>query len=312
MENLILSFTVVFPLFANMILGYGLKSIHLLDEGTTKNMNTVVFKVFLPLLLFNNIYKTNLNGIFNGKILGFAALSIIALFIILCILIPIIEKDNKKRGVMIQGIFRSNFVIFGLPVATALFGDGQVCIIALLIAVVVPLFNFLSVIALEIFRGGKIDIKNVLKGIITNPLIIASTIGLTFLFLNIKLPGVLEKSVEDISKIATPLSLILLGATFEFKAIKANLKQTIISVVGRLVILPSIMLPLSAFLGFRNVELVGLMLIFGAPTAVSSFTMAEKMDGDAELASQIVVFTSAFCILTVFIWIFILKQLALI
>ena len=312
MENLILSFTVVFPLFANMILGYGLKSIHLLDEGTTKNMNTVVFKVFLPLLLFNNIYKTNLNGIFNGKILGFAALSIIALFIILCILIPIIEKDNKKRGVMIQGIFRSNFVIFGLPVATALFGDGQVCIIALLIAVVVPLFNFLSVIALEIFRGGKIDIKNVLKGIITNPLIIASTIGLTFLFLNIKLPGVLEKSVEDISKIATPLSLILLGATFEFKAIKANLKKTIISVVGRLVILPSIMLPLSAFLGFRNVELVGLMLIFGAPTAVSSFTMAEKMDGDAELASQIVVFTSAFCILTVFIWIFILKQLALI
>lgn len=312
MENLILSFTVVFPLFANMILGYGLKSIHLLDEGTTKNMNTVVFKVFLPLLLFNNIYKTNLNGIFNGKILGFAALSIIALFIILCILIPIIEKDNKKRGVMIQGIFRSNFVIFGLPVATALFGDGQVCIIALLIAVVVPLFNFLSVIALEIFRGGKIDIKNVFKGIITNPLIIASAIGLTFLFLNIKLPGVLEKSVEDISKIATPLSLILLGATFEFKAIKANLKQTIISVVGRLVILPSIMLPLSAFLGFRNVELVGLMLIFGAPTAVSSFTMAEKMDGDAELASQIVVFTSAFCILTVFIWIFILKQLALI
>lgn len=312
MENLILSFTVVFPLFANMILGYGLKSIHLLDEGTTKNMNTVVFKVFLPLLLFNNIYKTNLNGIFNGKILGFAALSIIALFIILCILIPIIEKDNKKRGVMIQGIFRSNFVIFGLPVATALFGDGQVCIIALLIAVVVPLFNFLSVIALEIFRGGKIDIKNVLKGIITNSLIITSAIGLTFLFLNIKLPGVLEKSVEDISKIATPLSLILLGATFEFKAIKANLKQTIISVVGRLVILPSIMLPLSAFLGFRNVELVGLMLIFGAPTAVSSFTMAEKMDGDAELASQIVVFTSAFCILTVFIWIFILKQLALI
>lgn len=312
MENLILSFTVVFPLFVNMILGYGLKSINLLDKNTTKNMNTVVFKVFLPLLLFNNIYKTNLNGIFNGKILSFAALSIIALFIILCILIPIIEKDNKKRGVMIQGIFRSNFVIFGLPVATALFGDGQVGIIALLIAVVVPLFNFLSVIALEIFRGGKIDVKNVLKGILTNPLIIASAIGLSFLFLNVKLPVVLEKSVSDISKIATPLSLILLGASFEFKAIKANLKQTLISVIGRLVILPSIMLPLSAFLGFRDVELVGLLLIFGAPTAVSSFTMAEKMDGDADLASQIVVFTSAFCILTVFIWIFILKQCALI
>ncbi len=71
-------------------------------------------------------------------------------------------------------------------------------------------------------------------------------------------------------------------------------------------------MPISIWLGFRDVELLGLMLIFASPTAISSFTMAQKMDADSDLAAQIVVFTSAFCILTVFLWIFLLKQFSLI
>lgn len=238
----------------------------------------------------------------------FAILSVTITFIILCILIPSIEKDNRKRGVLIQGIFRSNFVIFGLPVASSLFGDDKIGVVAILIATVVPLFNMLAVICLEIFRGGKPDIKNTLKGIITNPLIIASIIGVCFLLLGVKLPTAIEKSVSDISKIATPLSLILLGGSFAFTDVKTHLKQTILGVTGRLIIVPLILMPISILLGFRNVELLALLLIFASPTAISSFTMAQKMDGDSDLAAQIVVFTSAFCILTVFLWIFILKQ----
>ncbi len=64
--------------------------------------------------------------------------------------------------------------------------------------------------------------------------------------------------------------------------------------------------------GYRDVELSTLMIIFAAPTAISSFTMAKQMDSDSDLAGQIVVFTSAFCVITVFMWIFILKQFYLI
>lgn len=312
MENLILSINVVLPLFLTMALGYVLKCLKMFDDNTLKVMNNITFKVFLPLLLFYNIYKTDLNGAINLKLIFFALLSVTITFVILCIFIPFIEKDNKKRGVLIQGIFRSNFVIFGLPVASSLFGDDKVGMVAILIATIVPLFNMLAVISLEIFRCGKLDIKNTLKGIITNPLIIASVIGICFLILEIKLPIAIEKSVSDISKIATPLSLILLGGSFAFTDVKTHLRQTIIGVTGRLVIVPLILMPISIWLGFRGVELLALMLIFASPTAISSFTMAQKMDGDSDLAAQIVVFTSASCILTVFLWIFTLKQFSFI
>ena len=312
MENLILSINVVLPLFLTMALGYVLKRLKMFDDNTLKVMNSITFKAFLPLLLFYNIYKTDLKGAINSKLICFALISVTLTFIVLCILIPLIEKDNKKRGVLIQGIFRSNFIIFGLPVACSLFSEAKVGVVAILIATVVPFFNMLAVISLEIFRCGKLDIKNTLKGIITNPLIITSAIGLFFLIFGIKLPTAIEKSISDISRIATPLSLILLGGSFSFTDVKAHLKQTIIGVTGRLIVVPSILMPISIWLGFRDIELIALMLIFASPTAISSFTMAQKMDGDSELAAQIVVFTSAFCILTVFLWIFTLKQFSLI
>ncbi|RDY25985.1 AEC family transporter [Romboutsia weinsteinii] len=312
MENLILSFNVVLPLFLTMALGYVLKYIGMFDERTLDSMNNVAFKSFLPILLFYNIYKTDIKGVFNPKLMTFAAISVITLFISLYIVVPFIEKNNKKRGVLVQGIFRSNFVIFGIPVTASLFGEDQVGVASLLIAIVVPLFNILSVFALEAFRGGKPDYKKILKGVIKNPLIIASCVGIVTILLGIKLPTAIENTVSDISKIATPLSLILLGGSFKFNEIKKHLKQTTIGVIGKIIVIPCIFIPICILAGYRNVELATLMVIFAAPTAVSSFTMAQQMNADYELAGQIVVFTSAFCVLTVFLWIFILKQFNLI
>ena len=312
MENLILSFNIVLPIFLILSLGYILKKLKILDELTTKNMNSVNFKVFLPLLLFYNVYKTDLSVVFNPKLLIFSIISVILVFLLLFIIIPLLEKDNRKRGVIIQGIFRSNFVIFGVPVCEALFGQNATGVASMLIAVVVPLFNFLAVICLEIYRGGNINFKKIIKGIITNPLIIASIIGLFFIYFKIKLPTPIEKTINDISKIATPLAFILLGSSFTFSAFSVYIKQLSITLLGKLIIVPGIVLYIAALLGFRNVELTCLLSVFASPTAVSSYTMAEQMDGDSILAGQIVVLTSIISIITVFLWIFILKQFHLI
>lgn len=312
MENLILSFNIVLPIFLILSLGYILKKLKILDELTTKNMNSINFKVFLPLLLFYNVYKTDLSVVFNPKLLIFSIISVILVFLLLFIIIPLLEKDNRKRGVIIQGIFRSNFVIFGVPVCEALFGQNATGVASMLIAVVVPLFNFLAVICLEIYRGGNINFKKIIKGIITNPLIIASIIGLFFIYFKIKLPTPIEKTINDISKIATPLAFILLGSSFTFSAFSVYIKQLSITILGKLIIVPGIVLYIAALLGFRNVELTCLLSVFASPTAVSSYTMAEQMDGDSILAGQIVVLTSIISIITVFLWIFILKQFNLI
>lgn len=311
-ENLILSFNIVLPIFLILSLGYMLKKLNILDEQTSKNMNSVNFKLFLPALLFYNVYKTDLSVVFNPKLLTFSIISVILVFLLLFIIIPLLEKDNRKRGVIIQGIFRSNFVIFGVPVCEALFGQAATGVASMVIAVVVPLFNFLAVICLEIYRGGNINFKKIIKGILSNPLIIASAIGLLFIYFKIELPTPIEKTVNDISKIATPLAFILLGSSFKFSTFSAYIKQLLITVLGKLIIVPAITLYIAALIGFRDIELTCLLSVFASPTAVSSYTMAQQMDGDDFLAGQIVVFTSILSIITVFLWIFILKQLHLI
>lgn len=305
---MILSFNVVVPLFLMLVLGYSLKQIRVYDEHTISGMNQLVFKVFLPLLLFINIYQTDVTGVFDLKLMLVAVLGVLGSFFMTWLIIAWIEKDNRKRGVLIQGIFRSNFVIFGIPVTTSLFGAEATGAAALLVTVIVPIFNMLSVVILEIYRGSRINVPKILKGILTNPLIIGSVIGLLCLWLHIKIPLVLEKTISDLSKVTTPLALVSLGGSFTFSSMKGNVKQIAIGVLGKLVIVPVICLSFALLIGIRGVGLAILMSIFASPTAVSSFSMAKQMDGDADLAGHLVVLGSMLSVVTMFIWIFIFKQ----
>ena len=312
MDNLILSFNVVLPLFLCIMLGYFLRRIHLVDTPSLNTMNKLCFKVFLPIYLFNNIATTNLAAAFNGKLLATAYLGVLGQFALLMFLVPRLEKENPRRGVLIQAMFRSNFALFGLPLALSLCGTEKVGTTSILVGLTVPLFNILAVVSLESFRGGKPSVKKMAKGIATNPLIIASLIGIAFNLLDFTLPSAVQKSVNDLGGVATPLSLVALGGSFMVEKVKEYRKQLTIGVLGRLVFSPLIMVTVGILMGFRNELLIPLLIMSGAPTAVSSFPMAQQMDGDGELAAGLVVFTSAFAIFSMFIWIFVLKQMKMI
>lgn len=309
MENLIISLNVVLPLFFAMALGYALKRLGMYDGATLKTINKLVFKVFLPVYLFYSIYSTDLSMAFNPKVMIFAVVGILVWFLLLMFMVPLFEKDNAKRGVMVQAMFRSNFVLFGLPVAISLCGEDKIGITSLLMGIVVPIFNVLAVITLEVFRGGKPSVKKIIIGIVKNPLIIASVLGVLFYLLKIDLPYAVEKTVVDFGKVATPLALMALGGEFRFSKVKGDIRQLLFSVAGKLIISPLFMVTAAILLGFRNEVLVPVLLMAGAPTAVSSYTMAQQMGGDGELAGEIVVFTTGMSIVTIFVWIFVLKQL---
>ena len=312
MKNLILSFNIILPLFLCIALGYFLRRIKLLSDETVQALNKLTFKVFLPVYLFNNVYSTNLSQAWNGKRVLFSVLGVVGLFLLLLLVIPLLEKDPKKRGVMIQGIFRSNFALFGLPLAISLCGEEKAGPTALLVALIVPVYNVLAVLALEIYRGGKPNVLKILKGIVTNPLIIASLIGIILNILPFSLPESIVKACSDIGKVATPLSLVALGGSFVISEVRKNLRPLLIVLLGKLIISPLLLVAIAVLLGFRDETLVPVMIMFGAPIAVSSYPMAQQMDGDGELAGQLVVLSSALCILTIFLWIFALKQLGLI
>lgn len=311
MDNLILSFDVVFPLFVNIALGYFLRCIHLIEGATQKSLNKLCFKVFLPIYLFNSVYSTNISSAFNPKLIALAVTGLLSIFLVLMVWIPRIERDNARRGVMIQAIFRSNFVLFGLPVTTSLCGEQNLGPTSLLIGIVVPMFNVLAVVCLEVFRGGKPDIRKILRGIMTNPLIIASVLGVSMNLLGIALPLSLTKSLTDLGRVATPLSLVVLGAGFQLEKIRGYTRQLAICISGKLVVCPLLMVTLGALLGFRAETLVPILALFGSPVAVSSYTMAEQMEGDGTLAASLVVLTTACSILTMFLFVFGLKQLGL-
>ena len=313
MESLILSFNAVAPVFLLMAVGYTVKGLGVVDKSTFNAINKLVFKLFLPVLLFYNVYTTDSIETLDAKLILFTVLGVFAVFIIGYFIVIRISDNNKKRGVILQSFFRSNFAILGIPLINSICKDNVTGLTYLMVAVVVPLFNVLAVVCFELFKKENkgIDIKALLKGVVTNPLIIGCVIGVIFYLFKIPLPYVVEKAVSDISKVATPLAIIVLGGSFTFLSMKGYVKELLISVSSRLLIVPLLVLSLAVAMGFRGEALACLLIVFGAPVAVSSFSMAQQMGGDEELSAQVIVVSSVMCIFTLFLWIFVINSLGL-
>lgn len=310
MESVIISLEIVLPLFLLMALGYVIKLTGMMNETSVKQVNKVIFKIFLPLLVFCNIYNTELAESFNSHLLLYGVAGVLIQFVLSLCLAVLLEKDNSQRGVMLQGMFRSNFVLFGIPISTALFGDTAAGLASILIAVIIPLYNVLAVISLELFNGKKPNLGKILIGIVTNPLIIGSVLGIVFVVLKLSIPKPIYDTITDLSSIATPLAFVILGASFSFGDVRRYIKNVLIVLSAKLLVFPALFLGIALLLGFRGAPLAVLLTVFGAPIAVSSFTMAQQMGGDDKLAGQLVVFSSIFSIGTMFLLIFLLKELA--
>lgn len=308
MSYFTVSFNAVAPIFCMLSLGYFLKKKGFADRHSLDVMNKLCFQFFLPALLFSNIYEADLKKSLNPRLMGFTAVIVLIIYCGLMIGLPLIVKDHKRTGVMIQAIFRSNFVILGIPMTSAVFGPAATGVAAMLVGVVVPLYNLLSVITLQVFCSGKVSLRSTLKGIVKNPLIVSAAAAVILLVFSIRLPVFLANTLSDVGKIASPLSIVVLGGFFEFQKVTGNRRAIMGGVLGKLVIVPGIVLASAIFMGFRGIELMVLLTCTGTPTAISSFVMAEQMGGDGELAGQLVVFTSLLSCGTLFLWIFMLQH----
>lgn len=311
MENLMISANAVLPMCLVMALGYGTRRLGWLRREEISTINKIAFRIFLPCLLYYNIYCSDLSGSFDPLLMAYAVGGVLLTFGLALGYTLLTEKLPERRGVLIQGMFRSNYVIMGIPVATALLGADQLGTVSILIAVIVPLFNMLAVVVLEVFRGQKPKPLHILGQIAKNPLVIGSVLGILTLVAGIRLPHILEQTIQSVSAIASPLQLFLLGAFFQFSGLKTYRRELVTVSIAKLIVSPGLFLGLGALLGFRGVAFVSLIGIFASPTAVNSFTMAQQMGGDAELAGDIVVTASAASILTMFLWIFLFKSLGM-
>ena len=312
MENFIFSFNVLLPIIIEIAIGFMLKTIKIIDPHTAKGANKIVFKLFLPAMLFNNLYTAEISNAFNPRLIIFALIAVCITVALLCLVIPVFEKDKTKRGAMIQGMFRSNFAIFGVPLSISIAGEAIRPSVSVVVAFVVISYNILAVIVLEAYNHNNPDLKSILKGIATNPLVIACVLGILVLISGIKFPQSIDKTISGISSVATPLGLIILGASINIMSVKQNAKRLVFAIGGKLVVIPVIILTIAILMGFTGGELAILLALFASPTAISSYSMAVEMGHDGELAAQIVMFGTVICIFTMFVFIFVLKYFAVI
>ena len=313
MESFLVAVNAVVPFLCYITFGYVMKIKGVVKEDFLQQLNKMVFKVFYPFMTFYNIYKADASSLPRPVMLIFCGVSILVLEVILVLTVPRLVKENPRRGVIIQAIYRSNFVLFGLPLTVSVFGDVASSVAAMVVTVVITIYNTTSVVILEMFNSeGKTDVKTILVNVVKNPLLQGAMVGLVFFFLGIHVPKSLLTPIAAFADATSPVALFVLGGTLHFNAIRGNLKYLVPALSLKLLVLPAVMLALGYAFGLRDLELFLLVAIYGTPVAAASYPMAQNMGGDGELAGQFVVISTVVAVGTLFGWIFFMKSVGLI
>ena len=314
MDNLIFSLNATLPIFFTMLLGSFFKRVGLIDESFSAKMNKFAFAVALPALLFQDISAVDIRKSWNG---GFVLFCFIATFLSITgvTVLSFFVVKREERGEFVQGAYRSSAAILGIAFIQNIYGTSGMA--PLMIIGTVPLYNAFAVIVLSLLKPGqrKMDkalLQKTLKGIVTNPIILGIAAGFVWAILKIPQPEILQKTVKNMAVLATPLGLMAMGASFDGKKALGKLKPTLIASALKLVVLAAIFLPIAVWLGYRESELVAILVMLGSATTVSSFVMARNMGHEGVLTSSIVMVTTLCSAFTLTGWLFLLKTLGLV
>lgn len=314
MENLIFSLNATIPIFLMMLLGMLFRKLGWMDEVFAAKMNKFVFLVPLPVLLFEQLATVDFSEVWDIKFILFCFV-VTAISITISTLISLLWKDRSVKGEFIQATYRSSVALLGIAFIQNIYGTAGMT--PLMIIGSVPLYNIMAVVVLSVFKPGnnsfdKALVKKTLKGIATNPIIIGIVAGFVWSALKLPMPSILHKTVSSIGATATPMGLMSMGATFEMKKATSKMKPTLVAVFMKLVGFCAIFLPMAALLGFRNEELIAILVMLGSATTVSCFVMARNMGHEGTLSSGVIMMTTLLSAFTLTMWLDVLRSFGLV
>lgn len=298
MENLLLGVNIIFPVFFVIVLGYFAKNRGYIDDHFVSKATWMVFYMALPLKLFFDIRNTSVHVlpmdyilyILLGTTLFFGGVWLVAQFFI---------PDKKKLSALVHCSFRSNFVYIGLPILEGILEKPSMEIIIIIIAFGLTLFNILGTIILTFYtEDGEIHLVDFLKKIIKNPMIIAILLGALFNRWNIPIYSGIENGCLLIGRMATPLSLILIGGSLHFDRLRSDFKLILTGALLKVVLMPLLLVPVGILLNFGRIELITAYVFFASPCAVNAFVMTKQLGSDGDLAGKIVTMSFALSIFT--------------
>jgi len=310
MNSFMIAVQVVLPMTMMVGIGVLFRLFKISDGPTMKKVDNMIFKVFMPMLSFYNIYKTDFNQLQTIGYIVYGSAVLVFLFLLAMFVVPKFVKPVPTAAAFGQAIFRSNYLIFGAAVAESIYGEGNFGFVTLLGAVAVPLYNALSAILLEKARNGNASTKKLLLAIAKNPTVIATAAGLAVNFSGLTLPDLVLGVAKDLAGLTTPLSFLSIGVSLSLGSVGKK-GYLFCGTALRLVVIPAIFVTGAAFLGFRGQEMCALLILFAAPTAVSSYPTAVAMGADGDFAAQMVAYSTVLCLPTIFVWTLLLNSFGL-
>ncbi len=309
-QYLIVAVKAIIPLFLLIGVGIYVRWRKMLTDTELQHVNAMIFRIFFFCMMFYNMYTTTIAAALRPRLIAFTVSALFVMLLVSAVVVCTVEKDNKSRGAMLQALFRSNFVLLGIPLVENIFGREAIAVPTMMIAFISPIYNTVSIFFLESFRGGgRFSLKETLLTVLQNPMIVGAILGAAFMLLGITLPEPVLKPIRQISFCTSPVALIILGASFRFGEISKEKRNLLIVVLGRLIVIPALVLGAGCLMGFRGVEFATLICIFATPCAVASFAMAQQLGSNAVLAGNSVVVTSAFSGVTLFFWVVLFQML---
>ena len=309
MENFLFTIKVVAPVFFLVALGYFLKRINVVDTKFVDITSKFVFNVSLPALVFIKISTIPVQDVLRVGEIIFVCVGILVIYGISWVVAYRVSDRGEDRGVFIQGSYRSNFAIVGLAIIGNMYNSDVLGHASLLLAFAMPLYNIFAVIALTIplqkdksFHMGKTLIE-----IIKNPLILAIIIAIPFSYWQIEIDETLFKTGNYLAVVALPLALIGIGSTLSPANIFTATGKAHLASLLKIVLFPLLITTAAILIGYRGETLAILFILFGTPTAIVSFIMANAMGGNTKLAGNIVAITTLGSVFTIALGLFVLK-----
>lgn len=312
MESIQYSVNIVIPVVLLIVLGYALKQAKMMDDRFIGMGSKLAFTFAIPVNLFNGIYVSGMGEKWDYALLIFCILAVLASAALLIAVVPRFVKDGPRAASMVQGMYRSNFVLIGTPLVADAFGAAAAPLVSLVMPFAITLFNICAVLiftTLAPAAGKKLSVKGQLLAIAKNPLVIACVLSIAVSVSGLRFPKMVDKTLSYVGNMAVPLSLLLLGGQIDLKAGLLQGKLSLVASLVRCGLVPLVSVLLAALLGFRGARLMVVFVLMAAPASVSSFVMSREMGGDAQLSADIVALSTVLSAFTLTAGIALMKGL---
>lgn len=318
MENLIFAFHAVAPSFSIVLLGMVLKKTGILTDAFILQGNRLCFQILFPILVFFNLYDAAAIDFTYLKAIVFCVGVVLVSVTVMLLVVPRFVPDRRRTGVMIQCMYRANFMLYGLPFSQSLGGTASITLATSIMAATLPLLNTLGVFVYSAFSdasalGGKPDVRQALMNALKNPIIWGVILGLLFYLLRMPIPDFLHTAGGDVAKTATPLAFLFLGGQFQLRSAGHNFRALAAGLTVKLILMPILFLWAAVCLfDIRGTDLIPVFIFLAAPTAITNYQMAIQYHADYELAGDFLVYSMAFSAFTLFLFIYFLRGMGLI